>query len=556
MPPSLGFVERVPFPTLKNYVLMSFTSIGLSMLFAWSNAKDFMMESLNSSKNMTEDELDLLFDKLTFSEYNHCLLLALASQFWTICTMINTCYCALVLLGKVIQVAVFGDLRVSEIQQLKEKFWNFVFYKFIFVFGVLNVHYMHETCLWTAWYSLLCFFQLLAQLCRFRFEYLSCSPATPKSQHVKLVFLLTLIFLASICLAAGAIVVGLYTNWNVSGFLAAECLLLIIKTVYVIIKYIIYLVDLNHEGLWETRGVITYYTELICEIAALAIELLHYLHMVIWSNIFLSMASIVIWMQVRHLFNEIRKRITRHRSYLSIVKSMEERFTVATEDEIKQYDDNCAICWDKMSKARKLPCGHMFHNPCLRSWLAQDISCPTCRIGLGEQKPESPNQDSADGELPPPAAVRGAERAARPEPRRLNRTNHLFHFDASRYISWLPSFSVEVTHTQGQPRDNYQLDSMSNGASETDNEEEDSDDSYNSSMEHQGPDADSSHPRETTAMHELALNRALSNEPSNEPQLRQRLFTDQKVELQGKPPQQLRLPNSSSNQDSSADQKS
>lgn len=27
---------------------------------------------------------------------------------------------------------------------MKDKFWNFVFYKFIFVFGVVNVQYLNE----------------------------------------------------------------------------------------------------------------------------------------------------------------------------------------------------------------------------------------------------------------------------------------------------------------------------------------------------------------------------------------------------------------------------
>lgn len=53
-------------------------------------------------------------------------------------------YCCLILLGKSIQKLVFGELRISEQQHLKDKFWNFVFYKFIFVFGVVNVQFLHE----------------------------------------------------------------------------------------------------------------------------------------------------------------------------------------------------------------------------------------------------------------------------------------------------------------------------------------------------------------------------------------------------------------------------
>lgn len=82
-------------------------------------------------------------------------------------------YCALILLGKSIQKLVFGELRASERQHLKDKFWNFVFYKFIFVFGVLNVQYMDEVVLWWAWFTALGFLSLLSQLCKDRFEYVS-----------------------------------------------------------------------------------------------------------------------------------------------------------------------------------------------------------------------------------------------------------------------------------------------------------------------------------------------------------------------------------------------
>lgn len=37
------------------------------------------------------------------------------------------------------------------------------------------------------------------------------------------------------------------------------------------------------------------------------------------------------------------------------------RFAVATAEELAANDDDCAICWDAMSTARKLPCGHLFH---------------------------------------------------------------------------------------------------------------------------------------------------------------------------------------------------
>ncbi|CAM8978173.1 unnamed protein product [Rhodiola kirilowii] len=47
-----------------------------------------------------------------------------------------------------------------------------------------------------------------------------------------------------------------------------------------------------------------------------------------------------------------------------------------------ELDDPCAICWDVFAAgtgALKLPCGHLFHDACIRAWLARKWNCPMCR---------------------------------------------------------------------------------------------------------------------------------------------------------------------------------
>ncbi|XP_077983036.1 uncharacterized protein LOC144437877 [Glandiceps talaboti] len=367
--------------------------------------------------------------------------------------IINMGYCLLILLGKLIQVIVFGQLRVSEQQHLKDKFWNFLFHKFIFVFGVMNVQNMHEVVLWSTWFSILGFLHLLAQMCKDRFEYLSFSPTTPKWTHIKVLALLLIILAMCGSLLALSIFVGVHLGLHLFAFMAAECVLLTIRTLYVVIRYAIHLSDLNRDGLWENRSAYIYYTELTMELSALSVDFCHHLHMLLWANIFLSMASLVICMQLRFLYNEIQRRIKRHRNYRRVVSNMEARFAPATAEELEANDDDCAICWDRMMTARKLPCGHYFHNSCLRSWLEHDTSCPTCRKSLnvapGGSPPDSEDEVERPPQPPPQAARVGLRFRAQREPpgRRINRRNHFFHFDGSRIASWMPSFSVEVTHT-------------------------------------------------------------------------------------------------------------
>ncbi|RWS29005.1 E3 ubiquitin-protein ligase AMFR-like isoform X1, partial [Leptotrombidium deliense] len=351
-------------------------------------------------------------------------------------TLINMAYCCLILVGKVIQKLVFGELRVSEQQHVKDRFWNFVFYKFIFIFGVMNVQYMDEVVLWCSWFSVLGFLSLLAQLCKDRFEYLSFSPMTPKWTHFRLILLLLAILASSLSLFIVCILVGIHAGINTFAFMAAECSLVSVRTLYVVVRYAIHLWDLSHETVWENRSAYTYYSELLFELTTLMIDFCHHLHMLFWGNIILSMASLVILMQLRYLFYEIKRRIRKHKNYLQVVRLMEANFPMATLEELQKNSDDCAICWDKMETARKLPCCHLFHNSCLRSWLEQDTSCPTCRTSLknrGEE--EGADDDIQDGT---------GDREGR-DGRGNVRTNHFFHFDGSRYASWLPSVSVEVT---------------------------------------------------------------------------------------------------------------
>lgn len=35
-----------------------------------------------------------------------------------------------------------------------------------------------------------------------------------------------------------------------------------------------------------------------------------------------------------------------------------------------------------INSSKKLPCGHIFHTSCLRSWFQRQQTCPTCRLNI------------------------------------------------------------------------------------------------------------------------------------------------------------------------------
>ena len=48
----------------------------------------------------------------------------------------------------------------------------------------------------------------------------------------------------------------------------------------------IHLWDMHHDGTWENRSTYTYYAELVLELAALSVEFLHHVHMLVSSSLF------------------------------------------------------------------------------------------------------------------------------------------------------------------------------------------------------------------------------------------------------------------------------
>lgn len=55
-----------------------------------------------------------------------------------------------------------------------------------------------------------------------------------------------------------------------------------------------------------------------------------------------------------------------------------------TEEDVKKNLE-CAICMEDFNlneEAKKLPCKHCFHEPCITEWLKLHGTCPVCRENL------------------------------------------------------------------------------------------------------------------------------------------------------------------------------
>lgn len=95
-----------------------------------------------------------------------------------------------------------------------------------------------------------------------------------------------------------------------------------------------------------------------------------------------------VYMTIRSFIQKVRDLIR----YREATRNMHERYPTATESELSATDGVCIVCREEMvspnttenpalypipETPKKLPCGHIFHFRCLRSWLERQQACPT-----------------------------------------------------------------------------------------------------------------------------------------------------------------------------------
>jgi len=63
---------------------------------------------------------------------------------------------------------------------------------------------------------------------------------------------------------------------------------------------------------------------------------------------------------------------------------------VTADDLLEASNKECIVCLDVQklgTQSCKLPCGHLFHKPCITEWLEKHCTCPVCRFELETDDP-------------------------------------------------------------------------------------------------------------------------------------------------------------------------
>ena len=133
------------------------------------------------------------------------------------------------------------------------------------------------------------------------------------------------------------------------------------------------------------------------ELQAQAIQFLFYLTFFSIVLTYYGM-PINLFREVYISFSALRERLSAFFKYRRLMANMN-RFAAATDEELEEQGSVCIICRDEMTvrDCKRLPgCRHIFHKSCLREWLVQQQSCPTCRTDISTMQAQEAAANSAE----------------------------------------------------------------------------------------------------------------------------------------------------------------
>lgn len=296
-----------------------------------------------------------------------------------------------ILFGKMMRKVFFGQLRAAEMEHLIERSWYAVT-ETCLAFTVFRDDFSPR---FVAQFTMLLFLKCFHWLAEDRIDYMERSPVLTWLFHVRAVLLLMFLGMVDAVLVHVAYNTTMQSGASVQLVFGFEYAILLTIVVTIQMKYILHIVDLRSENPWDNKAVYLLYTELITGFIK---SVLYICFMIIMIKVhtFPLFAIRPMYLTLRGFKKCISDVIMSRRA----ISNMNTLYPDATPEELQQGDNVCIICREEMTTGcKKLPCNHIFHTSCLRSWFQRQQTCPTCRMDvLRPQPPSQPQQP------PPPQA--------------------------------------------------------------------------------------------------------------------------------------------------------
>lgn len=309
-------------------------------------------------------------------EQFYTAMIYLTTNNFSMCVLYIQIAVIIYLLYELVKKILFGSLRVEEVEHVYEHCW----------------HAIMETCLtftifrddFSAKHVVLFVLLLLVKsfhwLCENRVDYMERSPVITTTFHVRILTTLALLAMFDSYSCSDAFFNVISNGSSVYLIFGFEYAIMLVSNIHIFIKYLIHNHDARLTSPWANKSVYLLYAELF-------INTINVIIYSVFAYIMFKVQTIPLF-ALRPIYSSLRAF---QKSFNDVIQSrraihaMNNLFHFATEEELSQMDAVCIICRDEMvieDRPKKLPCGHIFHTTCLRTWFQFQRTCPTCRANV------------------------------------------------------------------------------------------------------------------------------------------------------------------------------
>ncbi|KFM28713.1 E3 ubiquitin-protein ligase synoviolin [Auxenochlorella protothecoides] len=288
----------------------------------------------------------------------------------------NLGFAATLLTYKCLTRIFLGQLRDAELERISERVSQAVVETCL----AMTIFREDVSPLFMAMFVVVSFLKIFHWLVADRVDFIDTNPSVPMLTHFRLVsfnLLLLASVAADVCLLQYTLGRTMEQGISLHFLFAFESAVASSTCLVTFIKYCMSMTDVAMGGRWEGKGTATFFLEL-------TLDLLHLIVYAAFFAVVFSTHGIPLYL-IRDLywtFRNFHQRMLDFLRYRRITTNMDARFPDATAEDLARADHTCIICREEMvvgGRTKRLPCGHVFHLHCLRSWLERQQTCPICR---------------------------------------------------------------------------------------------------------------------------------------------------------------------------------
>ncbi|KAJ3554227.1 hypothetical protein NM688_g3218 [Phlebia brevispora] len=324
----------------------------------------------------------------------------------------NFGFLSALLSGRVLQHIFFGPLQAREVERLYDQTWMFVT-ESLLAFTIFRDDFDIPFVIMFGFLLFVkCFHWLMAD----RVESMDQVPypGPPLLFHIRMNTLFFILWLVDFIMLVFAVESTMSNGVGGMVLFASEYAILMASALNSMARYTLSNLEIRRArargGLnapaWENKSMYIFYIELVTDFLKLVVYLTFFVIVLSFYGLPLNMIRDV-YLTARSFTGRLRALVRYHNA----TRDMDRRYPNATEEELAAMSDRtCIICREEMVAVpqnqnaagqgqapadanananaaqdgpnvtpKKLPCGHIFHFQCLRSWLERQQSCPTCR---------------------------------------------------------------------------------------------------------------------------------------------------------------------------------